>query len=149
MYAGDLRFRAKRIDNQEWEYGDVCNGEYGKVFIIYDNDAVVTCKKKELTSWSFAEVDSKTAGMYTGFQDSNGLRIYDGDILKLAGSYEETDGSMQPHEEIHKIVYMKGGFYAHNEKYWLLLFEVIDGLHEGETYEIIGNIHDEGESDAD
>ena len=56
---------------------------------------------------------------------------------------------MQPHEEIHKIVYMKGGFYAHNEKYWLLLFEVIDGLHDGETYEIVGNIHDEGEEDAD
>ena len=150
MDVRDLSFRAKKIDNQEWEYGDVCSGEYGKVFIIYDNDAVVTCKKKELTSWSFAEVDIKTAGMYTGFQDSNGLRIYDGDILKLTGSYEETDGSMQPYEEIHKIVYMRGCFYAYNEKgfpYWPLLCEVVDGLHEGETYEIIGNIHDEGEDE--
>lgn len=141
MDVRDLSFRAKRIDNQEWEYGDVCSGEYGKVFILYDNDAVVTCKKKELTSWSFAEVDIKTAGMYTGFQDSNGLRIYDGDILKLTGSYEETDGSMQPYEEIHKIVYMRGCFYSHNI-YWPLLCEVVDGLHEGETYEIIGNTHD-------
>ena len=93
-----------------------------------------------------------TLGMYTGFQDSKGLRIYDGDILKLTGSYEETDGSMQPYEEIHKIIWLKGCFYAHNEKgfpYWPLLFEVIDGLHEGETYEIIGNIHDEGEDEND
>ena len=150
MDVRDLSFRAKRIDNQEWEYGDICNGEYGKVFIIYDNDAVITRKKKELTSWSFAEVYIETAGMYTGFQDSKGLRIYDGDILKLKGSYEETDGSMQPYEEIHKIVYMGGGFYAHSIKgasYWLLLCEVIDGLHYGETYEIVGNIHDEGEEE--
>ena len=148
MDARDLSFRAKRIDNQEWEYGDVCNGEYGKVFILYDNDAVITCKKKELTSWGFIEVNPKTVGMYTGFQDSKGLRIYDGDILKLTGSYEETDGSMRPYEEIYKVVYMRGCFYAHNETshpYWMSLFEVIDGLHEGETYEIIGNIHDKEE----
>ena len=106
--------------------------------------------KPLLTSWSFAEVDPKTAGMYTGFQDSKGFRIYDGDILKLTGSYEETDGSMQPYEEIHKIVYMRGCFYAHNIKgfpYWPLLCEVVDGLHEGEMYEIIGDIHDEGVED--
>ena len=148
MNARDLSFRAKRLDNQEWEYGDVCNGEYGKVFILYDNDAVITCKKKELTSWGFIEVNPKTVGMYTGFQDSKGLRIYDGDILKLTGSYGETDGSMQPYEEIYKVVYMRGCFYAHNETshpYWMSLFEVIDGLHEGETYEIIGNIHDKEE----
>ena len=152
MDARDLSFRAKRIDNQEWEYGDVCNGEYGKVFILYDNDAVITCKKKELTSWGFIEVNPKTVGMYTGFQDSKGLRIYDGDILKLTGSYEETDGSMRPYEEIHNIIWLKGCFYSYNEKgfpYWPLLFEVIDGLREGETYEIVGNIHDEEEDEND
>lgn len=152
MDVRDLSFRAKRIDNGEWVYGDLCHGEYGKVFILYDNDAVITSKKNELTSWGFIEVDPETIGMYTGFQDSKGLRIYDGDILQLTGSYEETDGSMQPYEEIHKIVYMGGCFYALNIKgfpYWPSLCEMVDGLHEGETYEIIGNIHDEGEEEND
>ena len=148
MDARDLSFRAKRLDGEGWAYGDVCNGEYGKAFILCDNDAVITSKKNELTSWGFIEVDPETIGMYTGFQDSNGLRIYDGDILKLTGSYEETDGSMHPYEEIHEIVWLNGCFHAHNKKsypYWPLLFEVIDGLHDGETYEIVGNIHEEKE----
>ena len=141
MYAGDLRFRAKRIDGEGWAYGDY----------IHEPDAL-GCIYDSLPGWSYEchAVHPKTLGMYTGFQDSKGHRIYDGDILKLTGSYEETDGSMQPHEEIRKIVYMGGGFYAHSIKgasYWLLLCEVIDGLHYGETYEIVGNIHDEGEEE--
>ncbi|NCB72306.1 MAG: hypothetical protein EOM45_11100 [Clostridia bacterium] len=149
MDARDLSFRAKRIDNQEWEYGDVCNGEYGKVFILYDNDAVITCKKKELTSWGFIEVNPKTVGMYTGFQDSEGLRIYDGDILKLTGSYEETDGSMQEFEEIREVIYKHGCFYGYSDTefpYWTPLFETAEeiGLEIVEKIEIVGNIHDEG-----
>ena len=149
MDARDLSFRAKRIDGEGWAYGDVCNGEYGKIFILYDNDAVITCKKKELTSWGFIEVDPKTVGMYTGFQDSKGLRIYDGDILKLTGSYEyeETDGSMQEFEETRKVVYKHGCFYGYNFTefpYWMTLFEIEQeiGLEILEKIEIVGNIHD-------
>ena len=137
----EILFRGKRADNGDWVYGDLCHGEYGKVFILYDNDAVITSKKNELTSWGFIEVDPETIGQYAGLKGRNGNKIFEGDILKLAGSYEETDGSMQPYEEIHKIVYMGGCFYSHNI-YWRLLCELVDGLHEGETYEIIGNIHD-------
>ena len=138
MNARDLSFRAKRIDGEGWAYGDY----------IHESDTLGYIDDS-LPGWSYEcyAVHPKTLGMYTGFQDSKWRRIYDGDILKLTGSYEETDGSMQPYEEIRKIVYMKGCFYAHNEKgfpYWLLLFEVIEGLHDGETYEIVGNIHDEG-----
>ena len=149
MDVRDLSFRAKRIDGQGWAYGDVCNGEYGKIFILYDNDAVITCKKKELTSWGFIEVDPKTVGMYTGFQDSKGLRIYDGDILKLTGNYEGTDGSMQEFEETREVVYKCGCFYGYNFTefpYWMPLFEIEEeiGLEIVEKIEIVGNIHDEG-----
>ena len=141
MDARDLRFRAKRIDGKGWAYGD----------FVYESDDIGYIYEG-VESRKCHAVHPGTLGMHTGFQDSKGLRIYDGDILKLTGSYEETDGSMQPYEEIHKIVYMGGGFYAHNIKgfsYWPLLCEEVDGLHDGETYEIIGNIHDEGESDGD
>ena len=146
MYAGDLRFRAKRIDGEGWAYG----------YYVHKSDTIAyILKMQNKDRYSQTAVHLRTLGMYTGFQDSKGLRIYDGDILKLTGSYEGTDGSVQPYEEIHKIVYMRGGFYAHSIKgssHWLLLCEVVDELHDGETYEIVGNIHDEGEdqcSDAD
>lgn len=151
MNARDLSFRAKRIDGEGWAYGDYIHitddiGHMYDKLTEYDDEYDVEYDDK-----CYA-VHPRTLGMYTGFQDSKGLRIYDGDILKLTGSYGETDGSMQPYEEIHKIIWLTGCFYAYNVKgfpYWPLLLEMIDGLHEGETYEIIGNIHDEGESDAD
>ena len=142
MDGRDLSFKAKRIDGEGWAYGDY----------VHESDTIAyILKMQNKDRYSQTVVCPKTLGMYTGFQDSKGLRIYDGDILKLTGSYEETDGSMQPYEEIHKIVYMRGYFYSHNIKgfpYWPLLFEVIDGLHEGETYEIVGNIYDEGENNG-
>ena len=151
----EILFRGKRVDNGEWVYGDlVRHYENQRAFILAEQLAYTTteCGINRIISERYFEVIHETLGMYTGFQDSKGRRIYDGDILRLAGSYEETDGSMRPYEEIHKIIWLKGCFYAHNEKgfpYWLLLFEVIEGLHDGETYEIVGNIHDEGEDEND
>lgn len=143
MDARDLSFRAKRIDGEGWAYGSFLHESDEEGYI-----------DDSLPGWSYGSyaVHPSTLGMYTGFQDTRGLRIYEGDILKLTGSYEEADGSMHPYEEIHEIVWLNGCFHAHNKKgypYWPLLFEVINGMHEGETYEIIGNIHDEGEDEND
>lgn len=149
----EILFRGKRVDNGEWVYGDlVRHYENQRAFILAEQLAYTTteCGINRIISERYFEVIPETRGMYTGFQDSKGRRIYDGDILKLTGNYEETDGSMRPYEEIYKVVYMRGCFYAHNETshpYWMSLFEVIDGLHDGETYEIVGNIHDEGGED--
>ena len=143
MDARDLSFRAKRIDGEGWAYGS----------FVYESDEVGYIDDS-LPGWSHEcyAVHPRTLGMYTGFQDSKWLRIYDGDILKLTGSYQETDGSVQEYEEIHKIVYMNGCFYAHNEAshpYWMPLFEVISELGEEQKYEIIGNIHDREEDEND
>ena len=148
MDARDLSFRAKRTDGEGWAYGDYIHitddigHMYDKV-MEYDDEYDV-----EYDDGCYA-VHPRTLGMYTGFQDSKGLRIYDGDILRLTGSYEETDGSMHPHEEIHKIVYIRGCFCVYVGEvapYWVPLFGVIGGMRvrDGETYEVIGNIHDEG-----
>ena len=151
----EILFRGKRADNNEWVHGDlVRHYENQRVFILAEQLAYTTteCGINRIISERYFEVIPETVGQYTGIVDMKGKMIFEGDILKLAGSYEETDGSIHPHEEIHKIIWLRGCFYAYNEKgfpYWPLLFEVIDGLHEGETYEIIGNIHDEGESDGD
>lgn len=151
----EILFRGKRVDNGEWVCGDlVRHYENQRVFILTEQLAYTTteCGISRIVSERHLEVIPESVGQYTGMVDRNGKKIFEGDILKLTGSYEETGGSMHPYEEIHEIVWLNGCFHAHNKKgypYWPLLFEVINGMHEGETYEIIGNIHDEGEDEND
>ena len=150
----EILFRGKRVDNGEWVEGCYAEFVHGFDGYIKPGIQVIRCvpsvanRLTQTYETELVEVFPETVGQYTRLKDRNGNKIFEGDILKLTGSYEETDGSMHPYEEIHEIVWLNGCFHAHNKKsypYWPLLFEVIDGLHDGETYEIVGNIHEEKE----
>ena len=139
MDVRDLSFRAKRIDGEGWAYGDYINGSDTLGYIDDSLPGGCACYA----------VHPSTLGMYTGFQDSNGLRIYDGDILKLVGSYGETDGSMQEFEETREVIYKHGCFYGYNFTefpHWTPLFEIAEEIDIEiiEKIEIVGNIHYEG-----
>lgn len=138
----EILFRGKRADNGEWVYGYYTKHISGKIFI--------RCIGKDCKQ-SY-EVIPESVGQYTGLNDKNGNKIFDGDIvhyycsdvtaLVKFGLYVDID--------VNKEAY---GFYSEYKESEIggssekLVQEVIDHRESDEEYgcEVIGNVYDNPE----
>ena len=123
----EILFRGKRTDNGEWVEGwyepPVKWGGHS-----FGTTIAYICSEGYLDD---AEVDPTTVGQYTGLQDKNGKRIFEGDIIKTRHG-------------IRRIVFEDGVFGARaNAQLFAELRQYKREL-KGD-WEVIGNIHDNPE----
>ena len=140
----EILFRGKSIDNGKWIYGYAAMS--GGTFIICDNG---------LTYGGFIvyEVIPETVGQYTGLTDKNGVRIFEGDILR-GFEYPFRSNNNGEFNYFAEIVW-----FDDSSAFGIYTFKNpksnVRGISEGNTdyleyfnvdkWEVIGNIHDNPE----
>ena len=121
----EILFRGKRTDNGEWVEGYLCECHHkdtGK----YD----YAIQEMFENGYIMHEVIPETVGQYTGLNDKNGKKIFEGDICKHRSNYSGNT-------VISVVTYTDGHFLA-------LVCEN-SGFELSEKLEVIGNIHDNPE----
>ena len=137
----EILFRGKRMDDGEWVEGYLVKAVGGECMIL----SVTTehCGGAEFSEG--CHCDPTTVGQYTGLNDKNGKRIFEGDICRNTRTGEIV--SVKWHGTMAGYVWNKrraDGF----------LFDFGELFRACDKYEVIGNIHDNpemlkgGESDA-
>ena len=133
----EILFRGKTSDG-EWVEGSLSTEYLKECGCVMISPTADTCYK----------VDPETVGQYTGLTDKNGVRIFEGDIIKTHYA------NAQKSDFIEQVVFHNGKFCAYfsNQlcKQWANLYDGTEHLPQDksvymDSVEVIGNIHDNPE----
>lgn len=129
----EILFKAKRLDNGEWVEGYYVRramglvDEHGCFCPTYSYRIYWTDEGRQ----SFCAVDHETLCQYTGLTDSNGVMIFEGDILEYKDNYTSTTSCT--------VEFLRSAFMAVWPNDWDN--EILDkGF--SKYAKVIGNIHD-------
>ena len=128
----EILFRGKRIDNGKWVYGSLIQRNiWGHIF------PVIRAEDNGFDNYKEWEVIPETIGQYTGFDDKNGVKVFDGDVVECTSTWDKAN----------MVVIFEDGEYR------LVLCDKYKNYTSGRGYysigcfdkKVIGNIHDNTE----
>ena len=127
----EFLFRGKRTDNGEWVDGILFNAKEDTFIIPHGNEYSYDPIEGLAFDVYGCKVDPETVGQYTGLTDKNGVRIFEGDILKAFGYIY-----VIMWDSIRAMFYLRDPVYRVTSDFYNYC---------GSDLSVIGNIHDNPE----
>ena len=138
----EILFRGKRICDDEW-----IEGYFGRYYNGESDVACISIPSNGFFGLSSYDVDPETVGQYTGLNDKNGNKIFEGDILSIAQKGDSVGRYFDPPIKYPANVVVKWDLCVWM---WEVILQEKFYLHFPDAWchyecEIIGNIYDNPE----
>ena len=131
----EILFRGQDVDRKEWIYGG---------YSLYPHTrfpCTPTIYEVDSGCWHPVEVIPETVGQYTGREDKNGQKIFEGDII--AAVLPDSKYQRRFEWPLMHVEFWKGSFFLATEHG--SMFSALSGFSPYVNFEVVGNIHDNPE----
>jgi uncharacterized phage protein (TIGR01671 family) len=130
----EILFRGKRLDNGEWAEGAYLNDRDGAFYICPAASDITygdNGNRRRIGCWY--KVDPATVGQFTGLEDKNGKKIFEGDIWDCSGCIGVI-------KWVDEVCSFEANYVMHGIEYANAVSD-----YRAAKVEVIGNIHDNPE----